>query len=473
MSRTMDPLSSGPAAAPARPNGNGHGSAHGNGHGSHGSHGSAVGPHPAAAAIHQAVQQIAGKHICPFCGNVNTTAAEPCPRCTMEDTPATRQATKARIGPWYVLQTRNPAAPGMRFSTLQALVNKGQVTPRSIVRGPTTHQLWRFAAHVRGLSREFGLCYSCGETIDRGAGLCPHCERPQEPPANPDALIELPQAPASRVTTREYEVSPDGPRPVREPRDTRDTREPRDSREPRDVRDDLQRNDAPRGEYADRVRTVAEASRIAANQQRKIDGRNLSAMELAAALQSDPSVLRSAGRFRTLKVLSVLLLLGAIGGGVWLYYRPDHRAASVQWLDQTWQSTKRKTGEWRSTLSKPAAPKPVAPAPAPAVKPPAPQAPQAPQGSQASTPKPAPPRSEPRADGWSQIWPDPEPKTDPETPLTAEQARQLRDQAFQAEARGDWQSAVRLWERLNAMPDHLRYRDTQTKLDIARRQLGR
>src|SRR5262245_17436356 len=97
------------------------------------------------------------KQCCPYCGAIVSAdvAGQPCPRCTMEDTPATRSATKARIGPWYVLQSRNPAAPGMKWTTLLQLVEKGQVTPRSVVRGPTTHQLWRFAAHVKGLSREF------------------------------------------------------------------------------------------------------------------------------------------------------------------------------------------------------------------------------------------------------------------------------------------------------------------------------
>ena len=108
------------------------------------------------------------KQCCPYCGATNTVESagpQPCPRCTMEDTPATRAATKSRIGPWYVLQSRNPAAPGMKWSTLLTLLERGQVTARSVVRGPTTHQLWRFAAHVKGLSREFGLCYSCGLRI--------------------------------------------------------------------------------------------------------------------------------------------------------------------------------------------------------------------------------------------------------------------------------------------------------------------
>jgi hypothetical protein len=53
----------------------------------------------------------------------------------------------------------------MKWDTLLSLIKRGQVTANSIVRGPTTHQLWRRAAHVKGLSREFGLCYSCGEQI--------------------------------------------------------------------------------------------------------------------------------------------------------------------------------------------------------------------------------------------------------------------------------------------------------------------
>ncbi len=108
----------------------------------------------------------------------------------MDNTPDARKATKARIGPWYVLQARNPAAPGMRFETLLSFVRKGRVRARSVVRGPTTHQLWRFAAHVKGLSREFGLCFSCGSVLDSTANICPQCNRLQEPPLNPDTLLE-------------------------------------------------------------------------------------------------------------------------------------------------------------------------------------------------------------------------------------------------------------------------------------------
>jgi rubrerythrin len=173
-----------------------------------------------SAAHTEAIRDLlAGKHVCPFCGAQRASAEEGCPRCTMEDTTATRQATKARIGPWYVLQTRNPSAPGMKYSTLLALVAKGQVSARSIVRGPTTHQLWRFAAHVRGLSRVFGICYSCGEALARDSARCPHCERSQEPPSDPDLLleprgaaaaapIETPPLRERQAYQREYELPP-------------------------------------------------------------------------------------------------------------------------------------------------------------------------------------------------------------------------------------------------------------------------
>lgn len=130
------------------------------------------------------------RHVCPFCGALNELPHGPCPRCTMENTSQTRKATKARIGPWYVLQNRNPAAPGMKFETLLGFVRRRRVKPGSIVRGPTTHQLWRYASQVKGLSREFGLCYSCGGAVAKDAGICPRCNRLQDPPANPDVLLE-------------------------------------------------------------------------------------------------------------------------------------------------------------------------------------------------------------------------------------------------------------------------------------------
>jgi hypothetical protein len=89
----------------------------------------------------------------------------------------------------------------MKFDVLLAFIRKGQVTARSIVRGPTTHQFWRYAAHVKGLSREFGLCYSCGFDISTESHLCPHCGKIQEPPAQPDLLLEAAATPGGAART--------------------------------------------------------------------------------------------------------------------------------------------------------------------------------------------------------------------------------------------------------------------------------
>jgi len=163
----------------------------------------------AAAAAAPVVQ-----HICPFCGSSNSDLGKPCPRCTLEDTPATRSATQQRIGPWYVLQSRNPAAPGMNLATLQSLVRKGLVTPRSVIRGPTTHQLWRVAAKVKGVSRELGLCYGCGGAIDPKTDICPHCNRCQAVPADPNALLELPSRSTQTTAASVAPVMREVPKPA-------------------------------------------------------------------------------------------------------------------------------------------------------------------------------------------------------------------------------------------------------------------
>src|SRR5688572_14855239 len=87
-----------------------------------------------AVRAHQDILRgLDGKQACPFCGSVSEKNAGPCSRCGMDNTPEARKATKARIGPWYVLQARNPAAPGMRFETLLSFVRKGRVRARPVV----------------------------------------------------------------------------------------------------------------------------------------------------------------------------------------------------------------------------------------------------------------------------------------------------------------------------------------------------
>ena len=125
--------------------------------------------------------------LCPFCGAFNSGVGRPCRSCGTEDTTAARAAAAKRVGPWFVLNARNPSAPGMSLPALLTMVRQGIVTHRSVIRGPATGQLWRLAGKVRGLSREFGQCYGCGGELAESTAVCPHCDRPQSLPADIDA----------------------------------------------------------------------------------------------------------------------------------------------------------------------------------------------------------------------------------------------------------------------------------------------
>jgi hypothetical protein len=152
--------------------------------------------------------------LCPFCGTLNSQIGQPCSNCRLEDTTTTRAATSQRVGPWYVLQPNSLDSAGMNFDHLVSLARSGGVTSRSVVRGATTGQLWRLASKVRGLSREFGTCYSCGGDIEKHETNCPHCDRVQTVLEHADAI------PNSRVTpvqpAQELVEDPESPKQVRD-----------------------------------------------------------------------------------------------------------------------------------------------------------------------------------------------------------------------------------------------------------------
>jgi hypothetical protein len=133
--------------------------------------------------------------LCPFCGNFHTDIGRPCRHCGTEDNTAARAAARKRVGPWFVLQSKNLAAPGMSHQALLAQIRGGLVTDRSVIRGPATGQLWRLAGKVRGISREFGTCYGCNGDLYPADPVCPHCQRPQSLPADIDAAAEPSPAP--------------------------------------------------------------------------------------------------------------------------------------------------------------------------------------------------------------------------------------------------------------------------------------
>lgn len=162
--------------------------------------------------------------ICPFCGGQAMDHAGHCTQCGSTDSSASRHRVTSIVGPWQILDPDHPGAQGINFQTLKQWITTGRVTARSVVRGPTTAQLWKAAGKVKGLSRELGLCYSCDTRIDRTAAVCPHCNRSQTMPFDPDMLLDttgpvpLP-APTSPLSTQPWiEEAPLRPDAVATPR---------------------------------------------------------------------------------------------------------------------------------------------------------------------------------------------------------------------------------------------------------------
>jgi hypothetical protein len=295
--------------------------------------------------------------VCPFCGMVKQVAEDPCPRCTLEDTPATREATRQRVGPWYVLQTRNPSAPGMNFATLIALVKKGQVTVRSVVRGPTTHQLWCYAGQIKGLSRELGVCYACGQALDRSANLCPHCHKLQEAPVNPDAFLENP--PAAPPTAAAPAPPAAAPAVAEE---TPLTRRP---------------TARPSGQEILTPKELAAAFSLAMPTNRGTD-----ASSGTLDVDADDEVAERSPRPRRRLALPVgaVLAVAMTAGAFWLLFDVESRTRVQEWtrdqygtvrthIDEAWATVQKNAASPAKTKTSPADPQqqqqPVAPAPRP------------------------------------------------------------------------------------------------------------
>lgn len=437
---------------------------------------------------------IAGRHVCPFCGAVREDTSGGCPRCSMENTSASRQATKARIGPWYVFQSRNPAAPGMKLETLLGFVRKGRVKARSIVRGPTTHQLWRFAAHVKGLSREFGICYSCGGAIERTASLCPHCNRLQEPPDNPDVFLEGQEL--------EAPVRPAAPR-----RDASPT--------PLAAEDivvptlNQQRPAAPAVRAEDSLDTTLPQEKLESARKGSADG-FLSPQDLAAAFnldfrpkgrharrmqeqmqrqfQQEPRRAATPRRHRRWGRTFLVIFLVAVvaAGSSVLYARPDLRARAMDYLNQGIAWTKQKWSQRKPppSTSKTAQPNlsvptntPVQAAPTVVLTPLAePQTSQPPQKpSDKDQPQPAQSKPSP----WDQFYQNqqaspPAAKSDSSPPKaqgSIEEMRKLYGEAIDADALGDFATAVKKYEQIKQMPQDLWPRDLDLRLEESRKHV--
>ena len=77
------------------------------------------------------------------------------------------------MGPWSVRRTEVPTVVGCSYETLLRMVQSGDITRDSIVRGPSTKQLWQVARRVPGIAHLVGSCHQCRAKVERRAGAQP------------------------------------------------------------------------------------------------------------------------------------------------------------------------------------------------------------------------------------------------------------------------------------------------------------
>ncbi|HIA71721.1 MAG TPA: hypothetical protein EYO01_03320 [Phycisphaerales bacterium] len=112
--------------------------------------------------------------VCPICGETQPEI-KVCRVCsTLLDTNGLLLAEGA-IGPWWVRKEELTFRPGITYDNLAELALSGKITLQTIVRGPTTRQLWKVARRVKGLSHLLGRCHNCGEHVSPDDRTCDGC----------------------------------------------------------------------------------------------------------------------------------------------------------------------------------------------------------------------------------------------------------------------------------------------------------
>ncbi len=112
--------------------------------------------------------------VCPYCGEAQP-AADVCRACARTLSRGARIDILNNMGPWQVRDPDRPFDPGLSYTRLAEMVDAGEITRVSIVRGPTTRQLWTVAKRVPGVAHLLGYCHRCDEKVDPRSTRCTHC----------------------------------------------------------------------------------------------------------------------------------------------------------------------------------------------------------------------------------------------------------------------------------------------------------
>ncbi len=115
--------------------------------------------------------------LCPYCGRTQPAENQRCVDCHGLFDPLSRKATQIALGPWTIRDKANPFRPGCSYEVLRKQVLAGKITPTTVIRGPTTHQLWSIARNVPGVAHLLGACHNCGASAQPESKSCPQCQQ--------------------------------------------------------------------------------------------------------------------------------------------------------------------------------------------------------------------------------------------------------------------------------------------------------
>jgi len=115
--------------------------------------------------------------VCPVCGETQQETSI-CRVCNNSLDSDGLLYAEGAIGPWWVRDKERPFFPGITYDQLVELVKNGQIQRHTIIRGPTTRQLWKVARKVAGISYLLERCHSCGEHVQTDDRQCKSCNVP-------------------------------------------------------------------------------------------------------------------------------------------------------------------------------------------------------------------------------------------------------------------------------------------------------
>ncbi len=113
--------------------------------------------------------------VCPFCGELQKES-EVCQICSKLLGRGGVMLAEAEMGPWWIRREKYPFRPGLKYDLFIDHVRTGEIEMKTIIRGPTTKQLWDIAGRVQGIAHLLGRCHACGEEVKPTALSCSSCK---------------------------------------------------------------------------------------------------------------------------------------------------------------------------------------------------------------------------------------------------------------------------------------------------------